>query len=111
MPATIYKILRAEEWHVSERDGVYRGSPDDARDGFIHFSSAAQTPGTFEKYFSGQRDLILVAIDANVLGAALKWEVSRVGALFPHLYGDLPLTAVRWSRALNSSADLRQLGQ
>jgi uncharacterized protein (DUF952 family) len=111
MSSLIYKILRAEEWRAAQRDGVYRGSPDDARDGFIHFSSAAQTPGTFEKYFSGQRDLVLVAIDAYALGAALKWEASRGGALFPHLYGDLPLSAVRWSRALNSSADLRQLGQ
>ena len=58
--ATIYKILRAEEWRAAQRDGVYRGSPDDARDGFIHFSTAEQTPGTYEKYFAGQRDLVLV---------------------------------------------------
>jgi uncharacterized protein (DUF952 family) len=111
MPATIYKILSADDWREAQRQGVYRGSAHDRRDGFIHFSTAEQTPGTYEKYFSGQHDLILVAIDADALDAALKWEPSRGGALFPHLYGDLPLAAVRWSRPLNSIADVRQLGQ
>ena len=111
MPTTIYKIFRAEEWHAAQRDGVFRGSPDDIRDGFIHFSSAEQTPGTFEKYFAGQGGLVLAAIYADALGPALKWEASRGGTLFPHLYGDLPLMVVRWSRAVSSSADLRQLGQ
>lgn len=108
---TIYKILAADEWRAAERAGVYRGSADDKRDGFIHFSSAEQTLGTYEKYFSGKPDLVLAAIDAAALGAALKWEASRGGALFPHLYGDLPLSAVRWSRPLTSSNDLRQLSQ
>jgi uncharacterized protein (DUF952 family) len=108
---TIYKILRADEWREAERDGVFRGSPDDRRDGFIHFSTAEQAAGTFEKYFAGQSGLMVTAVDADTLGAALKWEASRGGALFPHLYGDLPLSAVRWSRPLASIADLRQLGQ
>jgi uncharacterized protein (DUF952 family) len=107
----IYKIFRASEWAAAERDGLFRGSPDDRRDGFIHCSTAEQTPGTYEKYFSGQDGLVLAAIDAETLGAALKWEPSRGGALFPHVYGDLPLSAVRWSRPLASSKDLRQLGQ
>jgi uncharacterized protein (DUF952 family) len=110
-PRIVYKICRPEEWQTAERDGVFRGSPDDRRDGFIHFSTAVQVPGTVEKYFSGQAGLILIAIDAGALGAALKWEPSRGGALFPHLYGDLSLDAVLWTRALASITDLRQLGQ
>jgi uncharacterized protein (DUF952 family) len=111
MTTTIYKILAEDEWHAAERDGRYRGSADDARDGFIHFSTAEQTPGTYEKYFSGKTGLMLVAIDAAALGGSLKWEPSRGGALFPHLYGDLPLSAVRWSRPLVSINDVRQLSQ
>lgn len=107
----IYKILGAGEWNIAEREGVYRGSADDRRDGFIHFSTAEQTLGTYEKYFAGKPGLMIAAIDAGALGAALKWEPSRGGALFPHLYGDLPLSAVRWSRPLASASDLRQLEQ
>jgi len=107
--ATIYKILFANEWREAKSEGRYRGSPDDKRDGFIHFSTAEQTLGTYEKYFSGRPDLMLAAIDADALGDALKWEPSRGGALFPHLYGDLPLSAVRWSRVLVSIDDVKQL--
>lgn len=84
---------------------MYRGSAADLRDGFIHFSTAAQLAGTLVKHFAQQRDLILVAVDANTLGPALKWEASRGGDQFPHLYGDLPLTAVRWTRPLPEEAD------
>ena len=91
---TIYKICTASEWHEAEHAGVYRGSAVDHRDGFIHFSTAEQSVETASKWFAGQRDLVLVAVDASVLGARLKWEPSRGGALFPHLYGDLELTAV-----------------
>ena len=94
--ATIYKICTASEWHEAEHAGVYRGSAVDHRDGFIHFSTAEQANETASKWFAGQRDLILVAIDAAALGARLKWEPSRGGALFPHLYGELSLDAVRW---------------
>lgn len=109
--STIYKICRLDEWAEAERAGVFRGSPDDKRDGFIHFSTAVQIPETVEKYFAGESDLVLVAVDAAKLGAALKWEPSRGGALFPHLYGDLSLTAVLWSRALASITDFKQLAQ
>jgi uncharacterized protein (DUF952 family) len=108
---TIYKILDADEWRAAERDGRYLGSADDARDGFIHLSTAEQTAGTFEKYFSGKPNPVLVAVESDALGDALKWEPSRGGALFPHLYGELSLSAVRWSRPLTSISDLRQLSQ
>jgi uncharacterized protein (DUF952 family) len=98
--ATIYKICGRPEWQAAERNGEYRGSEVDTNDGFIHFSSATQTVETAEKHFSGQQDLMLIAVDAAALGAALKWEPSRGGALFPHLYGPLPCSAVRWAKPL-----------
>ena len=111
MPSVVYKICRAEEWHSTEHTGVFTGSPDDRRDGFIHCSTAEQVIGTFEKYFAGETGLVLLTLDVAALGPALKWEVSRGGALFPHIYGSLPLAAVVGSRPLNSVSDLRQLGQ
>jgi uncharacterized protein (DUF952 family) len=107
----IYKIFREMEWHALERDGAFCGSPDDVRDGFIHCSTAEQTIGTYEKYFATVPGLVLAAIDADALGARVKWEPSRGGALFPHIYGDLPRSAVLWSRPLASIDDLRQLSQ
>ena len=86
---TIYKICPAALWREAERAGSFRGSAVDLRDGFIHFSSAAQVAETAAKHFAGQHDLVLLRVDAARLGAALKWEPSRGGALFPHLYGDL----------------------
>ena len=91
---TIYKICSAAEWHAAEHAGAYRGSAHDRRDGFIHFSTAEQATETASKWFAGQRDLVLVAVDGDALGGQLKWEPSRGGALFPHLYGDLELSAV-----------------
>jgi uncharacterized protein (DUF952 family) len=91
----IYKICTAAEWREAEREGRYRGSAVDARDGFIHFSTAEQAAETAAKHFAGQRGLMLIAVDADVLGARLKWEPSRGGALFPHLYGALEMDAVR----------------
>jgi uncharacterized protein (DUF952 family) len=91
---TIYKICPAPAWREAERAGVYKGSADDSRDGFIHFSSAAQVAGTAGKHFAGQDDLLLIAIDPDTLGDALRWEPSRGGELFPHLYGELDLRAV-----------------
>ena len=91
---TIYKICTASEWHQAEHAGAYRGSAVDRKDGFIHFSTAEQAAGTASKWFAGQRGLVLVAVDGDALGARLKWEPSRGGALFPHLYGDLELSAV-----------------
>jgi uncharacterized protein (DUF952 family) len=98
--ATIYKICGRPEWRAAERDGLYRGSEVDGRDGFIHLSMAAQTVETAEKHFAGQRNLMLIAVDPDALGVALKWEPSRGGALFPHLYGTMPLSAVRWAKPL-----------
>jgi uncharacterized protein (DUF952 family) len=91
----IYKICTAAMWREAERSGVFRGAAIDLRDGYIHFSTAAQAVETVEKHFARERDLVLVAVDAGVLGESLKWEISRGGALFPHLYGTLPLSAVR----------------
>ena len=92
---TIFKICTAAEWREAEQAGSYRGSAVDHRDGFIHFSTAAQAAETAAKWFAGQRDLVLVAVDGGALGDKLKWEPSRSGALFPHLYGALDLKAVR----------------
>jgi uncharacterized protein (DUF952 family) len=90
----IYKICPAALWREAERSGVFRGSEVDLHDGFIHFSSAAQVAETAAKHFAGQHDLVLVDVDAAKLGGKLKWEASRGGALFPHLYGELDLAAV-----------------
>ena len=91
---TLYKIVPASLWRAAESDGVFRGSEVDLRDGFIHFSTAAQVAETAARHFTGQHDLLLVSVEAARLGGALKWEPSRGGALFPHLYGTLALTAV-----------------
>jgi uncharacterized protein (DUF952 family) len=99
--ATIYKICTRSEWRAAEHDGRYGGSDLDRRDGFIHFSTAAQAGETAAKHFAGQVDLMLVAVDAGALGPSLKWERSRGGDLFPHLYGELPLAAVRWAKPLD----------
>jgi uncharacterized protein (DUF952 family) len=85
----IYKICPAGLWRAAERDGAFRGAPVDLADGFIHFSTAAQVAETAAKHFAGQSDLLLMHVHAEKLGAALKWEPSRGGALFPHLYGML----------------------
>jgi uncharacterized protein (DUF952 family) len=97
---TIYKICTASEWREAEQAGAYRGSTVDLKDGFIHFSTAEQAVETAAKWFAGQHDLVLVAVDADALGDRLKWEPSRGGALFPHFYGELPLAAVRRRDAL-----------
>jgi uncharacterized protein (DUF952 family) len=96
--ATIYKICEQGSWLAAEAAGQYRGSTIDERDSFIHFSTAAQLAETAARHFAGQSQLILVAVDADALGRQLKWEPSRAGELFPHLYGALPLRAVRWAR-------------
>jgi uncharacterized protein (DUF952 family) len=91
---TIYKICPASAWREAERQGVYRGSTDDSRDGYIHFSTAAQVPGTAARHFAGQKGLFLIAVDADALGDELRWEPARDGELFPHLYGELDFAAV-----------------
>ena len=100
MDTLIYKIATRAQWTDAEARGVFKGAPVDLADGYIHFSTADQVRGTAAKHFAGQDDLVLVAIDANALGDALKWEPSRGGALFPHLYADLDLAHVVWARPL-----------
>jgi uncharacterized protein (DUF952 family) len=101
----IYKICPASAWREAERQGVYRGSADDRRDGYIHFSTAAQLPGTARKHYFGQTGLFLIAVDADALGEALRWEPSRNDELFPHLYGELDLGAVISVQDLRARAD------
>jgi uncharacterized protein (DUF952 family) len=91
----IYKVCLASEWHDAVSVGAYRGSAVDLQDGFIHFSTGAQLAETLRRHFAGQRDLVLVAVDPKDLGARLRWEPSRGGDLFPHLYGELPVSLAR----------------
>jgi len=105
----IYKICPATLWREAERTGVFHGSADDRRDGYIHFSTARQVAETAAKHFAGERDLLLVAVDAAALGPALKWEPSRGGALFPHLHGALDVGAVRGVEPLPLGADGRHI--
>jgi uncharacterized protein (DUF952 family) len=97
---TIFKLCRASEWEEAERSGTFLGSPVDLRDGYIHFSTAEQVVDTAARHFAGVDGLTLLAVDADTLGSALKWEPSRGGALFPHLYGQLPVARVLWAQSL-----------
>jgi uncharacterized protein (DUF952 family) len=103
----IFKIVATAEWRAAESAGAFDGAGVDRADGYIHFSTAAQAAGTAAKWFAGRANLTLVAVDPEALGAALKWEPSRGGALFPHLYGRLPISAVVWSRPLPLGPDGR----
>jgi len=105
----VYKIVATEEWTRAEATGVFAGAAIDRADGFIHFSTAAQVAETAAKWFAGRNDLTLAAVDAKSLGDHLRWEPSRGGALFPHLYADLPMNAVVWSRPLKLGADGRHV--
>lgn len=96
----IYKILRAAEWSAFQASGETTGAPVDLADGFIHFSTAEQAAETAARHFSGQDDLMLLAFDDDTMGDALKWEVSRGGALFPHLYRSLHLSELAWALPL-----------
>ncbi|SUZ32253.1 hypothetical protein ROE7235_02008 [Roseibaca ekhonensis] len=96
----IYKIFRRPEWDDLKATGQTLGAPIDLADGFIHFSTAAQVMETAAKHFAGESDLVLVAADPDKLGAALKWEVSRGGALFPHLFRRLTMSDVVWDTSL-----------
>ncbi len=101
----ILKILERDAWRSACRDGHYRGSQDDMRDGFIHFSAPRQVAATAAKYFSGKADLVIVAFDETALGDMLKWEPSRGGDLFPHLYGPLPTALALWEEPLPLDGD------
>jgi uncharacterized protein (DUF952 family) len=105
----IYHMCKAEEWHAAPEAGSYGGSSQDVADGFIHFSTSTQIVESAAKHRTGQDGLLLLMVDDSALGDALKWEASRGGALFPHLYGDLPLTAVHKAVALPLGADGRHV--
>lgn len=101
----IYKIFRADEWAAFQTAGETLGAPVDLADGFVHFSTALQAAETAAKHFASEDGLELLALDADTLGDALKWEPSRGGALFPHLYRILRMEDVLWHRPLPLGAD------
>lgn len=96
----IFKIFRAPEWAALRKTGATPGAPVDVADGFVHFSTAAQVAETAAKHFAGETDLFLLGLETDTLGEALKWEPSRGGALFPHLYRALTLEDVAWAQPL-----------
>ncbi len=102
---TIYKIATRAQWAAAEQTGYFTGAPVDLQDGYIHFSTADTVAETAAKHFAGQNDLLLVAVDASALGDALRYEISRGGKAFPHLYANLQLTAVRWVKDLPLKSD------
>ena len=93
-PATAFKILTADQWAQFQADGVFHGAPVDLADGYIHLSATEQLQGTLDKHFAGQSGLVIAEVDLAALGDSIKWEVSRGGALFPHIYGSLPMGVV-----------------
>lgn len=105
MEKIIYKIVPQELWQAARTEGVFKGASIDLVDGFIHLSTAAQAVETARLFFAGQSGLLLVAVETAAFGDALKWEPSRDGALFPHLYAHLPFDAVAWERPLPLGAD------
>lgn len=105
MSTFVYKITGRAEWAAAEAAGVFSGAPVDLADGYIHFSTCAQARETAAKHFAGRDDLLLVALAAEAFGAALKWEPSRGGALFPHLYGTFAPSDAVWVRPLPLGAD------
>lgn len=99
-PMLIYKIFRSDEWAALQSNGATDGAPIDVSDGYVHFSTAEQAAETAAKHFAGVDGLTLLACDANAMGDDLKWEVSRGGALFPHLYRQIRMTDVLWAKPL-----------
>ena len=98
----IYKIAHAIEWEAAKRASQYKGSSDDLRDGFIHFSTSEQLEATFTKYFKNKKGLILICVESEKLDEDLKWEPSRGGDLFPHLYAPLPTNLILWEKQINN---------
>lgn len=105
MPDVAWKILSVADWKLMLAEGRYEGSPIDLADGYIHLSAADQLEATAAKHYAGQTDLMLVEVDLTVLADDVVWEPSRGGALFPHIYGVLPVSATRNPRPLSVSAD------
>jgi uncharacterized protein (DUF952 family) len=100
MSSLIFKIVAKQAWAEAVASGCFMGAAIDLADGFIHLSNAAQAEETAARYFAGQTDLLLVAYDTGSFGTALKWEVSRGGALFPHVYGTLDPSQALWAKPL-----------
>lgn len=109
-PMMIYKILRPAEWADLQAAGSSKGAPVDLADGFVHFSTAAQLGTTLTKHFASEGDLLLLACDAAVFGDDLRWEPSRGGDLFPHLYRPLELGDIAWSRIISRNEDGHDTG-
>ncbi|MBL8833604.1 MAG: DUF952 domain-containing protein [Rhodospirillales bacterium] len=109
MATPIYHMCRRDEWAAAEASGSYAGSSQDRADGFIHFSDAAQIVASAAKHRAGQDDLVLIEVPAETLGDALKWETSRGGALFPHLYGALAVSHVARHAPLRLGPDGRHV--
>lgn len=105
MAGLIFHMCRKDEWEEARSRGAYAGSSQDRQDGFIHFSTAEQLPESARKHRAGQLSIVLLAVEAALLGDTLRWEPSRRGALFPHLYGALPVAAVRWTKDLPLGPD------
>lgn len=105
----IYKVCPEPLWRQAEKSGRFKGAPVDLQDGYIHFSAAAQLAETLRRHFAGQTGLLLIEVDAARLGDRLKWELSRGGALFPHLYADLDVAAVAQVESLMLDADGQHL--
>jgi uncharacterized protein (DUF952 family) len=105
MSNSVYKIVAAQDWRAACRVGVYKGSADDARDGFIHLSLADQIEGTAARHFANQHGLLLVAFDAETLGPGLRYEASRNGALFPHYYAELRTDLALWESPMTVGED------
>lgn len=101
----IYHLARQHAWEAAQTSGIYEGTPEDRVDGFVHFSTAAQVAESAARHRAGETDLVLIAADSDVLGEAVQWEVSRGGARFPHLYGNLPVSAVRSATPLPLGKD------
>lgn len=101
----VYKVMSAAEFAQMQRDRVFRGSPADVADGFIHLSCATQLAGTLDRHFSGVDGLVLVAVDLSRLEDSVRWEPSRGGQLFPHIHGPLPIEAVVSAGALERATD------
>jgi uncharacterized protein (DUF952 family) len=104
-PRYVYRLLAADAWQRAQAAGKFVGSEHDRRDGFIHFSTAEQVAETAVRHYAGQASLLLLWVDAAALGAALRFEPSRGGALFPHLYAELPVSAVTRAEPITLGAD------
>jgi uncharacterized protein (DUF952 family) len=108
-PTSIYRLIAADVWQHAVAVGSFAGTEHDVRDGFIHFSTAEQVAETAARHYAGQAGLLLLRVSVEPLGSALRWEPSRGGALFPHLYADLPVSAVTHVDSLPLAADGRHV--